>query len=122
MKGNVMSVFGANNRIRLEVVALEGVTSGPHRFGGVEFMLGSREIGHVHGDSLVDVPLPKPVRDELVGSGQAEAHHVLPQSGWVSIYLREPGDVERAIWILRRSYEIARQQIERRAADQTSVN
>jgi hypothetical protein len=116
-----MSVFGAGTRIRSEIGALEGVTSGLHRFGGVEFMLGSRELGHVHGDSLVDVPLPKRVRDELVASGKAEPHHVLPQSGWVSVYLKDPGDVERAIWILRRSYEIAQEQTERRAAIRTPV-
>src|SRR4029453_2571056 len=99
MKGNVMSVIGAETRIRSEVGALEGVTSGPQRYGGVEFMLGSREIGHIHGDSLVDVPLPKRIRDELVTERQAEPHHVLPKSGWISVYLNEPGDVERAIWI-----------------------
>jgi predicted DNA-binding protein (MmcQ/YjbR family) len=115
MKGNVMSVIGAETRIRSEVGALEGVTSGPQRYGGVEFMLGSREIGHIHGDSLVDVPLPKRIRDELVTERQAEPHHVLPKSGWISVYLNEPGDVERAIWILRRSYDIAREQVERRA-------
>src|SRR5215510_8866742 len=111
-----MSISGAETRIRSQVGTWEGVTSGPHRFGGVEFTLGSREIGHVHRDSMVDVPLPKRVRDELVTSGQAEPHHVLPNSGWVSVYLKEPGDVERAIWILRRSYEIAWQQRERNRA------
>jgi Luciferase len=116
-----MAVFGAGERIQFEVGSLEGITSGPHRFGGVEFMLGKREIGHVHGDSLVDVPLPKHVRDELVTSGQAEPHHVLPQSGWVSVHLKDPGDVDRAIWILRRSYDIAREQIGRRSAHGTSA-
>jgi hypothetical protein len=24
-------------------------------------------------------------------------HHILPESGWISFYLREPADVERAI-------------------------
>ena len=75
--------------------------------GGVEFKLGSREIGHVHGDSLADVPLPKRDRDELVASGQAEPHHVLPQSGWVSFYIKAPADIDRAIGLLRRSYDLA---------------
>jgi hypothetical protein len=116
-----MAVFGAGERIRAEVGSWDDIRSGSHRFGGVEFMIGDREIGHVHGDSLVDVPLPKGVRDELVASGQAEPHHVLPRSGWVSVYLKEPGDVDRAIWILRRSYEIAREQIDRRVARQMSA-
>ena len=77
--------------------------------------MGRREIGHVHGDRLVDIPFPLNVRNELVESGVAQPHHVLPKSGWVSVYLRDSGDVDRAIQLLRRSYEIA-------LASQKSVN
>ena len=34
--------------------------------------VGRREIGHIHGDSLVDIPFPKKIRDEIVAAGQAE--------------------------------------------------
>ena len=95
--------------------------SGTHRFGGMEFRLGNREIGHVHGDSLVDIPLPKRIRDELVASAEAKPHHVLPRSGWVSVYLNDPSDVDRAISILRRSFEIAKEQKERKASQGRTV-
>ena len=39
-----------------EVGAWDGVTVLPHRFGGVEFRVGRRELGHVHGDRLADLP------------------------------------------------------------------
>jgi hypothetical protein len=84
-----------------------GVTAGSHRFGGTEYRLGKRELGHVHGDYLIDIPFPKPVRNELVEAGLAEPHHVLPQSGWISFYIKAPADVERAIDLLRRSYDLA---------------
>ena len=87
----------------------DNFTSQPHRFGGTEYCLGRREIGHVHGDSLVDIPFPKTVRNELVAGGRAKAHHILPDSGWVSIYLRQASDVDRAIELLRLSFEIANQ-------------
>jgi len=102
-----MSVAGAGKQIFEAVTGWEEIAQAPHRFGGTEFRVGRREIGHVHGDSLVDIPFPIPVRDELVKSGAAEPHHILPQSGWVSVYLRKPGDVSHAIALLRRSYEIA---------------
>lgn len=102
-----MSVQGAGQSIKATVAAWEGVTAHPHRFGGTEYRLGSREIGHVHGDGLVDIPFPTRVRDELVSAGQAVPHHVLPKSGWVSVYIREPGDIERAIALLRLSYDLA---------------
>ncbi len=91
-----------------------GVSAHPHRFGGREYRLGNREIGHVHGGWLVDIPFPKKVRDEIVLHGEAEAHHILPESGWVSIYLRSETDVDRAIVLLRGSYLLAVQQREKR--------
>ena len=105
-----MSVPGASERIRAAMLDLEGVTVQPHRFGGQEYRLGRREIGHLHGDSLVDVPFPRTIRDHGLAAGQAEAHHILPDSGWVSRYLERPEDVETAIALLRRSCDLARRQ------------
>jgi predicted DNA-binding protein (MmcQ/YjbR family) len=100
-----MPVSGAGQQIYRTVTSWEEIAHGPHRFGGVEFRVGHREIGHVHGDNLVDIPFSRALRDELVESGVAEPHHILPQSGWVSVYLRNASDVDRAIRLLRRSYE-----------------
>ena len=102
-----MPVPGAGKRIYEAVTAWEEIAARPHRFGGTEFRVGRREVGHVHDDSLVDIPFPLRVRYELVESGSAEPHHVLPKSGWVSVYLGKPRDVARAIELLRQSYEIA---------------
>ena len=102
-----MSVHGAAQSIKAGVSAWEGITAHPHRFGGTEYRLGSREIGHVHGDTLVDIPFPTRVRNELVATGQAVPHHVLPDSGWISFPIEEPEDVEKASALLRRSYDLA---------------
>lgn len=105
-----MSFKGAQERITKTVTSWEGVTVQPHRFGGVEYVIGKREIGHIHGNHLVDIPFPKKVRDEIVKAGLAQPHHILPESGWVSFYLREEEDVELAISLLRKSFEIAMRQ------------
>ena len=105
-----MSVRGASKIIVDTLLTWDGMETHPHRFGGTEFRIGKREIGHIHGDSLVDIPFPKKIRDEIVAAGEASPHHILPETGWVSFYLREEGDVERAIALLRRSYEIALKQ------------
>jgi Family of unknown function (DUF5519) len=102
-----MGVSGAAERIDLAMRKLPGMGAGPHRFGGREYHVGRREIGHVHGDALVDIPFTKKMREELVAAGRAERHHILPDSGWVSVWLREAADVERAIELLRQSFEIA---------------
>lgn len=111
-----MTIQEAGKTIHAALVQWPGVAAHPHQFGGTEYRLGKREIGHVHGDRLVDIPFPTRVRDELVAAGRAQPHHVLPESGWVSVYLRQPGDVERAIALFRQSYELALKQRAPRAA------
>ncbi len=105
-----MTVSGAQETITRTVSGWEGVTVQPHRFGGVEYVIGKREIGHIHGDQLVDIPFPKKIRDEIVQAGEAQPHHILPETGWVSFYLHQPGDVEQALRLLERSYAIALRQ------------
>ncbi len=107
---------GRAAKIAETVTTWPGIETSPHRFGGVEFRVGRREIGHVHGDTLVDIPVPRKVRDELVAAGEAQPHHVLPESGWISLYLRSAADTERAIRLLRRSYDLAMQQKVRRSS------
>ena len=105
-----MSVKGAQERITKAVTLWPGVTVQPHRFGGVEYVIGKREVGHIHGDHMVDIPFPKKVRDEIVAAGRAQPHHILPETGWVSFYLRQEVDVEQAIALLYESYEVAPKQ------------
>jgi hypothetical protein len=96
----------AHARLLAEVARWEGVTLAPHRLGGTEFRFGRGEIGHVHSGGPVDIAFPKPVRDAIVAAGEAEPHHVLPASGWVSVSLREPGDWDKALELLRRAHAI----------------
>ena len=108
-----MAIRSAGENIKRAVSSWEGVETHPHRFGGTEFCIGKREVVHIHGDSIVDIPFPKKIRDEIVAAGAANPHHILPETGWVSFYLRADGDIERAIDLLKRSYEIALKQKDR---------
>ena len=95
-------------RIEREVASWEGVTVHPHRFGGVEFRLGRREIGHLHGARWADLPFQRGIRDMLVETGRAQPHHVLPETGWVSKQIRSDEDVQEVVELFRLSYERAR--------------
>ena len=109
MKASTARITDAGKEIREQVQAWEGVTVRPHRFGGVEFRLGKRELGHVHGNSLVDIPFPLRVRNELVASESVEPHHILPESGWISFFIRKEEDVAKAVELFRLSFELARE-------------
>jgi len=93
--------------IQKTVMSWPGVTERPHRFGGIQFSLGERELGHLHGDSMADLPFTRAVRDELIAAGRARPHHVLHDSGWVTYRLSSAADVPGAIALFRLSYERA---------------
>ena len=61
-----MAVRGAAQKIPTELMSWPQVEAQPHRFGGTEYRIGKRELGHIHGDFLVDIPFPTKVRDEIV--------------------------------------------------------
>ena len=94
-------------RIEREVGSWEGVVVRAHRFGGVEFRLGGRELGHLHGERWADLRFHRGVRDMLVDTGRAQPHHVLPNTGWVSKQIRSEDDVAAVIELFRLSYERA---------------
>jgi Family of unknown function (DUF5519) len=93
-------------RVAAQVESWPGVSSAPHRFGGLEFRLGRRELGHIHGDRFADLPFPRRIRDELIAARRARPHHVLPDSGWVTASI-DPADVEPVIELFRLAYERA---------------
>ena len=101
-------------KIRTEVLTWNGVTALPHRFGGIEFRFGKREVGHMHGDYLVDIPFPMKIHDDLITKGIVEKHHILPDSGWISFYIKEDKDIETAIALFRKSYDLAFKQKQKR--------
>lgn len=83
----------------------EDMTIAPHRFGGIEFRVGNREIGHLHGNHQVDIPFSARLRKQLVTAGKASLHHLYPNSGWISYYIRSADDVPAVIELLRLNYE-----------------
>lgn len=97
--------MSVSEKIRDEILAWEGTESKPHRFNGLEFRVNGHEIGHLHGDQLADLPFPRRVREELVATGKAQTHHVLPQTGWVTYLIRGEEDLQGALDLFRRNYE-----------------
>jgi len=91
-------------RIVRAVVTLPGVTMESHRGGMIFFHVGRREIGHLHGERLADLPFPVRIREKLVAEGKAEVHYLHPKTGWVSYYIRSEDDVDAIIELFRLNY------------------
>ncbi len=96
--------------IEKEILSWPYVTVGSHRFGGIEFRLNKKEMGHIHSEGLADIPFPMKIRDELVNSGFVKPHHVLPQSGWISYWFHNSGgekeDVATVIELFKLRYKL----------------
>ena len=99
----------AQERVLDRLVAIlrewDGVEVTNHQYGGVEFRVARREIGHVHAGGIADLPFPVRLRRDLVSAGRAEAHHTLPLTGWVSVRLRTEHDIPGAVDLFRLNYE-----------------
>ena len=91
-----------------EVASWPRVELSEGRFGSTRFMVGRRELGHLHGSRWADLPFQRGIRDMLVETGRAQPHHVLPETGWVSKQIRSDEDVREVVELFRLSYERAR--------------
>jgi Family of unknown function (DUF5519) len=91
-------------RVEQEMSSWPGVSTHPHRFGGMEFRFKSAEIGHIHTGGAVDIPFPRPIRDALLAGGLAQEHRWVPNSGWITFQVRGEEDFKHAVWLMRLSY------------------
>lgn len=112
-----MTAASIHDQIVSEVASWEDVTTGPGRFGSTRFLVGRRELGHLHPPATLDMPLPPAQKRELVERGEAERHRwTPPESGWVTIRLDDPAATRRAIELMHERWEHARAVGARRGA------
>ena len=102
-----MASASLTEAVRSELLAHPDVTEGAHRFGGVVFRLGNRELGHLHGETVADLPFAPHVCDELIASGRISPEHVVSESAWVSRRVEGPHDVVAIVELFRISLEQA---------------
>ena len=91
--------------IKKEILSWPDVTCIPYRFGGIEFRVHNRDMGHIHGEKLADLPFPMDIRKGLIASGKALPHVIYPESMWVSYIIRSEEDVSKIIELFRLQYE-----------------
>ncbi|MFC5366402.1 luciferase family protein [Salinirubrum litoreum] len=58
-------------------------------------------VAGVRADGLLDVPVDRRLRDQLLTEGRADRHPVAPSANRVSYRIGGPADVSGAMWLLR---------------------
>ena len=94
-------------RIISEGLSWPGVHRAKGHLGSIAFRVGRRELGHLPGDAVADVPLSAELQDQLVRDGMAlepEWRH----EGWVKVPLEDEERAQQALALLRGNYERAK--------------
>jgi hypothetical protein len=86
---------------------LRDVTSGPHRFGGVEFKARGLEFMHFHCQTHLDIRLSKSDQARVLAEGKAEKHLYAPQAGWVTFIIKSGEDIDKAKELVQLAYNYA---------------
>ena len=92
-------------RIITEALDWPGVWRAKGHLGSVVLRVGRRELGHLHGDVVADVPLSPEPQDQLVKDGVALEDQQPHESGWIKISLETEEGVQQALALLRANYE-----------------
>lgn len=95
--------------IEREVSGWEKVNLGLHKYGGVQFNYNNRELGHIHGNGLLDMLLNLTLKQQLKQDGKILDHHVFKDNGWISFYIKTKADKDYALRLLKLSYQLQQQ-------------
>lgn len=99
---------GANAHITEEVTSWPGVAARVGSRGEWSFRLGTREIGHLHGDRTAHFGFPKAVWHDLHDQGRIDYHPVFPgRPGFGARAIEGEDDVRDVIAMLRLQYDRA---------------
>ena len=101
-----------SERITAEVGSWPGVEVDDGELGELAFKVGSRELGHLHGEHAAHFGFPKSLWHQLHEQGRIEGHPVFPgRVGPASRRVETDDDVRDVIELMRLNYDrtIARQ-------------
>lgn len=101
------------NDIARELLNWPGVTEVPGRFNSIEYRYGKREIGHIHGNGVADLPFTRAIHDDLIASGRAYPHQAGSPS-YVTVPIHREEDVPNVVELFRMNYERAKASADQR--------
>ena len=91
--------------IEAEVSTWAGVTVGLHKYGGIQFNYQGKELGHIHGNGILDMRFSRAIKNRLMEEKRISHHHVFPDSGWITFYICKKEDSDYAVSLLKMVYK-----------------
>jgi hypothetical protein len=90
-------------QVKAQALSWNGVTTGIHPMGGVEFLFQGKEIGHIHWNGDLDILMGKKKTSQLLDTGKVIAHKFVPSVA-ITFPLEDGDDITYALALLRFSY------------------
>ena len=99
---------GARRQITDEVTSWPGVETADGDWGAFCFLVGRRELGHLHGDRSAHFAFPRDVWAVLYAQGRVTDHPMFPgKPGICARRIETDDDVRDVIALLRLNYDRA---------------
>lgn len=92
------------DRIALTTRRWPGITITTHKYGGRQINYLGKELGHIHSNGLLDMPLSRAGKQKLMEEGRVIDHHTFIGTGWISFYIRDKADADYALTVLQAAY------------------
>lgn len=89
------------DEIETEVLSWQHTHISTHKYGGIQFNNHNRELGHIHGNGLLDILLSREQKTLLMKEYPIQDHHVFKNSGWISFWIKNSADKQIAIELLK---------------------
>ena len=99
-------VLGYIDDIEMHVLSWKGLRVSTHRLGGIQFNVNGKEIGHIHGNGMLDILFSRNISEKLISENKASEHHIHKQSGWISFLICNERDKARALELLEFSLKL----------------
>ncbi|MCW5911439.1 MAG: DUF5519 family protein [Cyclobacteriaceae bacterium] len=92
--------------IETEVCSWQNTSVSVHKYGGIQFNTYNRELGHIHGNGLLDVLFSREQKLMLMKQYPVQDHHVFKNSGWISFKIKTIEDKQIALELLKYAYDL----------------
>jgi hypothetical protein len=89
-----------------EVLRWKDTSTQTHKYGGLQFNWNGRELGHIHSNGLLDMPLSRKVKAQLMREGRIQDHHSFKDTGWISFYMHTNNDTVYGLMLLKLAYNL----------------
>ncbi|TWR30285.1 hypothetical protein FPZ43_04930 [Mucilaginibacter pallidiroseus] len=99
-------VLGYIDTIEAELMRWQGMRLTIHKYGGIQFNYHGKELGHIHSNGLLDMPLSRKQKHQLMQQhATVQDHHTFKGTGWISLFIKAEGDVQLTMSIFQLAYK-----------------